>query len=118
METLDYSSWSLDVKQRIGDRRMPLAGTIELTRRCNNHCRHCYNNLPTSDQHALADELRADELIRILDEAAAAGCVWLLLTGSESFLKPELREIYSHAKQKGASLYPCGGGGDLRSGSF
>ena len=101
METLDYSSWSLGVKQRIGSRRVPLAGTIELTRRCNNHCRHCYNNLPASDQHALADELRADELIRILDEAAAAGCVWLLLTGGEIFLRPEFREIYSHAKQKG-----------------
>jgi hypothetical protein len=49
-----------------------MAGTIELTRRCNNHCRHCYNNLPASDPHALADELRADELIRIL---SFAGCV-------------------------------------------
>jgi radical SAM protein with 4Fe4S-binding SPASM domain len=101
METLDYSSWSLGVKQRVGCRRVPLAGTIELTRRCNNHCRHCYNNLTAPDPHALADELRADELIRILDEAAAAGCVWLLLTGGEIFLRPDFRAIYSHAKQKG-----------------
>jgi radical SAM protein with 4Fe4S-binding SPASM domain len=101
METLDYSSWSLGVKQRIGGRRVPLAGTIELTRRCNNRCRHCYNNLPASDPQALADELRADELIRILDEAAAAGCVWLLLTGGEIFLRPDFRKIYTHAKQKG-----------------
>ena len=101
METLDYSFWSLGVKQRIGGRRVPLAGTIELTRRCNNHCRHCYNNLPASDPHTLADELRADELIRILDEAAAAGCVWLLLTGGEIFLRPDFKEISSHAKQNG-----------------
>ena len=101
METLDYSSWSLGVKQRIGGRRVPLAGTIELTRRCNNRCRHCYNNLPASDLHAHAEELRTDELIRILDEAAAAGCVWLLLTGGEIFLRPDFREIYTHAKQKG-----------------
>ena len=101
MQTLDYSSWSLGVKQRVGGRRVPLSGTIELTRRCNNRCRHCYNNLPASDLHAHAEELRTDELIRILDEAAAAGCVWLLLTGGEIFLRPDFREIYTHAKQNG-----------------
>ena len=101
METLDYSSWSLGVKQRIGGRRVPLAGAIELTRRCNNRCRHCYNNLPAAAPQALAEELRTDELTRILDEAAAAGCVWLLLTGGEIFLRPDFREIYTHAKRHG-----------------
>lgn len=101
MDILDYASWSLGVKQRVGGRRVPLAGTIELTRRCNNRCRHCYNNLPASDPHALAEELRTDELVRILDEAAAAGCVWLLLTGGEIFLRPDFKEVYTHAKEKG-----------------
>ena len=101
METLDYSSWSLGVKQRVGGRRVPLAGAIELTRRCNNRCRHCYNNLPAADPRALADELRTDELIRIMDEAKTAGCVWLLLTGGEIFLRPDFKEIYAHAKQNG-----------------
>ena len=101
LRTLDYSSWSLGLKQRVGARRVPLAGTIELTRRCNNRCRHCYNNLPATDARALKDELRTGELIRILDEAAAAGCVWLLLTGGEIFLRPDFKEIYIHAKQKG-----------------
>jgi radical SAM protein with 4Fe4S-binding SPASM domain len=101
VETLDYSSWSFGVKQRIGGRRVPLAGTIELTRRCNNRCGHCYNNLPASDRQGLAEELRTDELIHILDETAAAGCVWLLLTGGEIFLRPDFREIYTHAKQNG-----------------
>jgi len=101
LETLDYASWSLGVKQRVGARRVPLAGTIELTRRCNNHCRHCYNNLPAADPRALAGELRTNELSRIMDEAAVAGCVWLLLTGGEIFLRPDFREIYTHAKQSG-----------------
>jgi radical SAM protein with 4Fe4S-binding SPASM domain len=101
METLDYSSWSLSIKQHVGTRRVPLGGTVELTRRCNNRCKHCYNNLPATDSRALAEELRTDELNRILDEAAAAGCVWLLLTGGEIFLRPDFREIYTHAKQKG-----------------
>jgi radical SAM protein with 4Fe4S-binding SPASM domain len=101
LETLDYSSWSFGVKQRVGGRRVPLSGTIELTRRCNNRCRHCYNNLLASDLHAHAEELRTDEMVRILDETAEAGCVWLLLTGGEIFLRPDFREIYTHAKQNG-----------------
>jgi radical SAM protein with 4Fe4S-binding SPASM domain len=101
LETLDYSSWSLGVKQRFGGRRVPLAGSIELTRRCNNRCRHCYNNLPAADPHAMAGELHTNELVRILDEMAAAGCAWLLLTGGEIFLRPDFSEIYTHAKQKG-----------------
>jgi radical SAM protein with 4Fe4S-binding SPASM domain len=104
METLDYSSWSLGVKQQVGTRRVPLGGTVELTRRCNNRCKHCYNNLPATDSRALAEELRTDELIRILDEVAAAGCVWLLLTGGEIFLRPDFFDIYGHAKQKGLLL--------------
>jgi radical SAM protein with 4Fe4S-binding SPASM domain len=101
LQTLDYASWSLGVKQRVGGRRVPLGGTIELTRRCNNRCRHCFNNLPASDPSALAEELRTGELIRILDEATAAGCVWLLLTGGEIFLRPDLKTVYTHAKQHG-----------------
>jgi MoaA/NifB/PqqE/SkfB family radical SAM enzyme len=101
LEIVDYSSWSLGVKQRIGGRRVPLAGTIELTRRCNHHCRHCYNNLPAGDSKALAEELNTDELLRILDELAASGCVWLLFTGGEILLRPDFPEIYVYAKERG-----------------
>ena len=101
MEIVDYSSWSLGVKQRVGGRRVPLAGTIELTRRCNHHCRHCYNNLPAGDSKALAEELNTDELLRILDELAASGCVWLLFTGGEILLRPDFLEIYIYAKERG-----------------
>ena len=101
MEIVDYSSWSLGVKQRVGGRRVPLAGTIELTRRCNHHCRHCYNNLPAGDSKALAEELNTDELLRILDELAASGCVWLLFTGGEILLRPDFLEVYIYAKERG-----------------
>jgi radical SAM protein with 4Fe4S-binding SPASM domain len=101
LETFDYSSWSQGLKQRIGVRRVPLAGTIELTRRCNHRCRHCYNNLPAGDSQALAEELNTDELRSILDELAAAGCMWLLFTGGEILLRPDFSEIYLYAKKKG-----------------
>ncbi|MFO7709648.1 MAG: radical SAM protein [Desulfobacterales bacterium] len=101
METLDYASWSLSVKERVGGKRVPLAGTIELTRRCNNRCRHCYNNLPASDPKALASELSTNDTCRILDEIAAAGCVWLLMTGGEILLRPDFLDLYRHAKGRG-----------------
>jgi radical SAM protein with 4Fe4S-binding SPASM domain len=101
LEIIDYSSWSLGVKKRVGGRRVPLAGTLELTRRCNHRCRHCYNNLPAGDAAAEAQELGTSEVRRILDEMAASGCVWLLFTGGEIFLRPDFLEIYIYAKEKG-----------------
>lgn len=101
METLDYSSWSLAVKRRVGQKRVPLGGALELTRRCNHRCRQCYNNLPAADPKARAAELGTAEVLRILDEMAAGGCVWLLLTGGEIFLRPDVLEIYDHARRKG-----------------
>jgi radical SAM protein with 4Fe4S-binding SPASM domain len=104
MQTRDYSSWSLGLKQQTAGRRVPLGGTIELTRRCNNRCRHCYNNLPATDSRALAEELSAQEVTRILNEITAAGCVWLLFTGGEIFLRSDFLDIYDHAKRKGLLL--------------
>jgi radical SAM protein with 4Fe4S-binding SPASM domain len=104
MDTRDYSSWSLGVKQRVSTKRVPLGGTVELTRRCNHRCEHCYNNLPATDSKALAEELSTTEVLRILDEVTAAGCVWLLFTGGEIFLRPDFLDIYDHAKQKGLLL--------------
>jgi radical SAM protein with 4Fe4S-binding SPASM domain len=104
METLDYSSWSVGLKRRVGARRSPLGGTIELTRRCNNRCQHCYNNLPAADSRALAEELSAQEVVRLIDDITAAGCVWLLFTGGEIFLRPDFLDIYVHAREKGLLL--------------
>jgi radical SAM protein with 4Fe4S-binding SPASM domain len=89
------------VRRRTGGRRVPLGGAIALTRRCNHRCRQCYNNLPAADESARAAELGTAEVMRLLDEIAAAGCVWLLFTGGEIFLRPDLLEIYDHARRQG-----------------
>ncbi|MDX1739584.1 MAG: radical SAM protein, partial [Alphaproteobacteria bacterium] len=87
-----------------------MSGTIELTQRCNNHCVHCYNNLYLNDQDARQRELTHIEYSYILDEIAEAGCLWLLLTGGEIFLRKDFMDIYTYAKQKGLliSLYTNG----------
>ena len=101
MQTLDYASWTMRLKRQVGDRRVPLGGTLELTHRCNNRCRHCFNNLRSDDAPALGRELSTCEVARILDEAAALGCVWVLLTGGETLLRPDFRDIYDHARGLG-----------------
>ena len=101
MEEQKYGDWSLGVHQRLANKRVPIGGSIELTQRCNNRCVHCYNNLAAGDKKALENELSTDEHCRIIDEIAEFGCLWLLLTGGEIFLRKDFLEIYTHAKQKG-----------------
>jgi len=62
---------------------------------------HCYNNLPAGDQEALLNELSYDEHCRIIDEITEAGCLWLLYTGGEIFLRKDFLDIYTYAKKKG-----------------
>ena len=110
MEEQTYGDWSLEVHQRLSGKRVPIGGSLELTQRCNNRCVHCYNNLAAGDKAALESELSLDEHCRIIDEIAGLGCLWLLLTGGEIFLRKDLLEIYSYAKQKGllVSLFTNG----------
>lgn len=81
--------------------RIPVEGSFELTFRCNLRCVHCYCNLPAHDKDALQMELRTEDVLCILDQAAEAGCLWLLLTGGEPLLRKDFSEIYAHAKKNG-----------------
>jgi radical SAM protein with 4Fe4S-binding SPASM domain len=101
MENQEYADWSLNVHERLCGRRVPFSGTIELTQRCNNRCAHCYNNLPGNDQGARQRELSYQEYCKILDDITSAGCLWLLVTGGEIFLRKDALDIYTYAKQKG-----------------
>jgi radical SAM protein with 4Fe4S-binding SPASM domain len=101
VEEQQYGDWSLEVHQRLANKRIPIGGSIELTQRCNNRCVHCYNNLAAGDKAALKNELSLDEHCRIIDEIADFGCLWLLLTGGEIFLRRDFFDIYAYAKHKG-----------------
>jgi radical SAM protein with 4Fe4S-binding SPASM domain len=84
-----------------GPNRTPLAGGWDLTERCNLSCAHCYINRPAGDVAAAAHELTTAQACALLDEIAAEGCLWLTLTGGEPFLRPDLLDIYRHAKRLG-----------------
>ena len=101
MKDQKYGDWSLGVHQRLSTKRVPISGSIEVTQRCNNKCIHCYNNLPAGDLKAKATELSLEEHYRVIDDITKAGCLWLLFTGGEIFLRNDFLDIYTYAKRKG-----------------
>lgn len=101
MRAVRYEEFNLEFQQRVGAGRVPLNGTIEVTRRCPLTCAHCYNNLPMGDRTARLSEPTYEEHCRILDEITEAGCLWLCYTGGEILARKDFLEIYTYAKRKG-----------------
>ena len=77
---------------------VPFNGGMDLMSSCNLSCRHCYIR---NDGDGFAGVIDAGMACRVLDEAAAAGCLFFLITGGEPMLHPEFYRIYSHAKEIG-----------------
>lgn len=74
---------------------IPLNGTFELTPCCNMACRMCYVRKTKQEQEAIAPLRTAQEWLRLGRTAREAGMLYLLLTGGEPFLRPDLPEILS-----------------------
>lgn len=89
------------LRRRLAVERVPYTGSIELTHRCNMRCVHCYlgdqQRIPGSRPH----ELDTRQWLDILDQAGAAGCLELLITGGEPLLRKDFLPIYRHAKEHG-----------------
>ncbi len=97
---LRYSDFGLRLKEKIAGKRIPLSGSLELTFRCNLRCQHCYvahghEGIPGKT------ELSAAQWQRLLDEIAAEGALWLLITGGEPLIRRDFEQIYRFAKKKG-----------------
>jgi len=80
--------------------RLPLKGSIDLTYRCNNNCRHCWVRVPAGGPEA---ELSFDEIRRIADEARAMGCREWSISGGEPMLRPDFPEIFDYLTRKARS---------------
>jgi MoaA/NifB/PqqE/SkfB family radical SAM enzyme len=73
-----YRQFGEHLRQEHRERRMPIKGSLELTLRCNLNCAHCYGRLPLDDKQPRHKELSYAEVCALLDDAAQAGCLWLL----------------------------------------
>jgi radical SAM protein with 4Fe4S-binding SPASM domain len=79
--------------------RIPISGSIDLTRRCNLSCIHCYaggSSIGTTQR-----EMETGKILSVIDEICEAGCLYLLITGGEPLLRKDFPEIYRYAKGKG-----------------
>jgi radical SAM protein with 4Fe4S-binding SPASM domain len=81
---------------------IPLSATLEITLRCNLACVHCYN---FDRSAARASELAARQLdsaegFDIIDQLAAAGCLFLSFTGGEALLHPDVEAFIRHARRR------------------
>jgi len=78
---------------RTVEKHRPLSVHFDLTYRCNERCVHCYLD---HDDHG---ELTTAECLKMLDELARAGTLFLTFSGGEIFLRPDLYEILSAARR-------------------
>lgn len=82
--------------------RMPREGSIALTYRCNNKCRHCW--LWESERSVIKQgELTFDEIVRIADEAQRMGCTHWSISGGEPLLRADFLDIFSYLCSKSFS---------------
>lgn len=75
----------------------------ELTYRCNERCTHCYLDvMPPSAK--VPGELSTDECKRVIDELAELGGLTITFSGGELFLRNDIFEIATYARQKGFAV--------------
>ena len=80
---------------------LPIAGTFELTARCNFNCPMCYVHLTQEQVDAAGKELTAQQWLEIAKEARDRGMVFALLTGGEPLVRKDFFEIYRGMKELG-----------------
>ncbi len=83
------------VMDRAADHFIPFQVTLEVTHRCNLSCQHCYVDVPSEG------ELSFTELKDILDQLAAAGSMYLLVTGGETLIRRDFFDIAFYAREQG-----------------
>jgi radical SAM protein with 4Fe4S-binding SPASM domain len=95
------ADWSLGFQQRLMTRRVPFSGMLELTGRCNLGCAHCYLGPQSRQWERRGEELSTERWQGIIDEVAAAGCLYLTFTGGEPMLRGDFSQLYRHARRRG-----------------
>ena len=81
--------------------QIPVAGNIELLPLCNMDCKMCFAKMTRQEMEAHSPMHTHEEWLRIAEQAAKSGTIFMLLTGGEPFLYPNLKELYQGLKRLG-----------------
>ncbi len=77
---------------------------INLTRRCNLSCAHCYLDADALS-HPTGDELTTAEICKLLDDIVSCGDgTMVVLTGGEPLLRRDLEDIVTHGSDLGLAM--------------
>lgn len=94
MNTIPWAELNKTLTEKASSEMLPLNGTFELTPLCNFRCKMCYVRLDPSQMTNIGRERTTEEWISLGRQAADMGCLTLLLTGGEPFLRPDFKQIY------------------------
>lgn len=97
MERLPKSEFFDSLSKLNQAREIPEHVLFELTYGCNFRCVHCLN--PT--HRALPQELKTEEIFRILEEIADLGVLSVYFSGGELFTRPDTFAVLKKAKTLG-----------------
>lgn len=97
---LGYSDFRDRLNQKLVNKRTPVSGSMEVTFRCNLRCQHCYVSHGHTGIPGM-EELSTNEIKHLIDEMVEMGCLWLLFSGGDPFLRQDFLNIYTYAKTKG-----------------
>ncbi len=81
--------------------RIPVNGSIEVSPLCNMDCDMCFVRLSPSEMQSKGHLRTAKEWLSIARQMKDAGVLFLLLTGGEPLLYPDLKELYLGLKKLG-----------------
>lgn len=79
----------------------PLSILLELTRRCNLNCRHCFSN---SSAQARLPELSTREWFDLIDRLGENGVFLIFFGGGEPLCRSDLPDIAQRARNQGMEL--------------
>jgi len=98
---MDQAAWMAAYVEKLSRERVPISVTLELTRRCNLRCVHCYLGSQEEQHRNATEEMDTAQVKRVIDEAVEAGCLYLLLTGGDPMMRRDFDEIYRYARRQG-----------------
>lgn len=104
------------------DNLVPLNVSLETTLACNIRCVHCYNfdrDEPRDAAGACGGdraELSTDEILRLMGDLRAAGCLFLSLTGGEVLSHPDLFAFLDRSRELNLAVQLLTNGTLLRPG--